>query len=271
MKQLKILITVLIFTFNLNAYSLFEEFETKISEVKGNTIYFDMLPNIRLGASGVVVKVINEDSSFIISNFIITKITKDKVIAKISEFKALKHTSFPSLDIKPQVGDKLVVNYLYHRILPIVPNSKVLQDIKEKFADVTFVHPDILSAELVKSSDESPAYENFERTCRNVVSNLLFFAIKDIGYFVDCKSFKILDQIDIKDYKEIKLPYYTRIKDLDSGLLGFGNDKIENYSAYYNSLLKEKNRAFVNSGGDDNIEESEPNYIQKIWRSLTGR
>ena len=71
MKKLKILIITLLVSLNVGAYSLFDEFETTISKIDGDKIYFDMLPNIRIGASGIIVKVINSESSFIISSFVI--------------------------------------------------------------------------------------------------------------------------------------------------------------------------------------------------------
>lgn len=232
----------LLVAMNIQADDIFDEYVTEIKAANEQMVIFESAKNIKVGASGVIMKEINRNSSFIISGFIITKVKNNMATALLKPYNTLNNDNFPTINMKPAKGDMVIVNYLYNRVLAIVPNARVFADMKKKYRDIRWIHPDILSGELVKSADESPAYENFKRTCQNVVANMLFFGIDNNGYFVDCKSFKILKKINIKKYKETMLPYYTRIKDLDGGLLNFGkNNKITNYNNYYNTLLKEKN------------------------------
>jgi len=239
----KMFMLFLLIVISIEAKGIFDEYVTEIKASNDQMIIFESVPNIRVGSSGIVMKEINRNSSFIISRFVITKIKDHLATALLNPYTALNNDNFPTIKAKPEKGDMIVVNYLYNRVLPIVPNSKIFADMKLRYKDLRWIHPDILSGELVKSSDQSPAYENFDRTCQNVSANMLFFAIEGDGYFVDCKSFKILKKIPIKNYDEIVLPFYTRIKNLGTGFLNFGNNKkITDYNSYYNDLLKEKNQ-----------------------------
>ena len=191
-----------------------------------------------IGSSGVVVHYFDKEHSTIVARAEL--VSKNKIEFRV--FDALKQENLPIPKILPKEGDKVILNYLYDRALIIAPNFKTYDYITKKYPKLEWLHPDLFAAELSKSKNPAPTKEDFKNFCNRYYAGLIFFAIKDKGYFVDCYSFKKIDVENIKvQDTQIKLPFYTRIKEIESGWFSFyGASEIKDYNIYYTNLLESK-------------------------------
>ena len=165
-------------------------------------------------------------------------IEKDKIAFRV--FDALKQPNLPTPNIAPRAGDKVILNYLYDRGLIIAPNFKTYENIVKKHPKIEWMHPDLFAAELSKSNNPAPTKEDFKNFCNRYAVGILYFAIKNRGYFVDCYSLKSVESENITvDRTKIKLPFYSRLKEIESGWFSFyGASEIKDYDNYYTNLLE---------------------------------
>lgn len=191
-----------------------------------------------IGSSGVVVHYFDKIHSTIVARTEL--INKNKIAYRV--FDALKQKALPTPKILPKNGDKVILNYLYDRALIIAPNFKTYQNIKKSHKEIEWLHPDLFAAELSISKNPAPTKEDFKNFCNKYSIGLLYFAIKDRGYFVDCYSFKKVDFENIKiEGNEIQLPFYSRIKEIQSSWFNFyGASEVRDYTNYYTNLLESK-------------------------------
>ncbi len=242
MKHFKIVFILFLAFWQLNGKT-FKEYETEITKVRNDLGYLKNSNDIYIGSSGIVVRKINSEISVIVAKAVVISKQDGQAVVKLTPFEALKHERLPSLKLKTEIGDRVILNYFYDKALIIVPNLETFEDVISKHKDIDFIHPDIFIVELMKSKDEAPSYQNFKMGCQKLLTNLIYFGIEDKGYFVDCNSFKILKEEKIKNYKKIVTPFYSRIgkDEINTFSFGFGNSAIDDYNSYYRNLLKEKN------------------------------
>ena len=71
----------------------------------------------------------------------------------------------------------------------------------------------------------------------------LFFIYLDKKiYTLDARTFKILNITDILlEQKGVKLPFYTRIDEIDASWFGEGSYELESYEPHYYELMIEYN------------------------------
>ncbi len=217
----------------------FLEYKAEIISIEGSIATIKNSPNVKIGSSGVVIHNYSNKHSTIVAKAIAIDKDSNYIKIKFLKFSDLQQDVLPVPVILPSVGDTVILNYLYNHALAITPNFKTYKEVIAKHKDINWLHPDLFAAKLFTDSNPSPNREDFQNICKDYSFALLYFAIDHNGYFVDCNSFKILnhENLDTKEDKFI-LPFYSRIKDIDTSLFNFGKSKIENYNNYYKMLLR---------------------------------
>ncbi len=232
----KILFFLLFLLINLYSFS-FEPYETKIIKLVGNEAVVADSPYVSVGSSGIVIHNFDPIHRTIITKAVVTKKDGINMYLKLYYYKDLNMDALPSYKIIPKVGDTVIFNYLYKRVLPVVPNKEAFEQFKRMFPKIDYIHPDLFAYELAIDSNPTPKVSDFRHECANDDFGLLFFAIKDKGYFVDCTSFKVLGKIEFPTEGIKQKPFYTRIKDIKPKFFGLGSKKMKDYDEYYTKLL----------------------------------
>lgn len=239
--MLKIFTLICIVTLtSLMAQTGFSSFETTLKKVSKNHLYIKDSPNFSIGSSGVVLHSFDQEHKTIVSTVEVIEKKDGQAVLKYKNFKGLKQSALPSYNIKPKEGDTVILNYLYQRAMAITPDAETLRFITTKFDTFEWVHPDNFASELYIEYTPIPTKEDFNKECTDNSFALLFFAINDKGYFVDCNSFKTLKQIDLpqSSKKAPMVPFYSRLKEIKGRMFGFiGGDGINDYNRYYKKLI----------------------------------
>ncbi len=237
MRFLTVLITIF-FSCTLFAKGVFKLVETEIIKTGKKEAIVKNSPYVPIGSSGVVIRKLDDTHSTIIAGAVVESKNGDEMKIKFIVFDMLEQSALPPLKVLPRKGDKVLLNYLYNRAFVIAPNEDTYLSILSDFPQISWIHPDILAAFLSKEYNPTPKKEDFQKVCKQNTSMLLFFAIKNRGYFVDCNSFKILKEEKIS-FKEGKtaLPFYSRIGEIESSIFSIGSNSIKNYDKYYKKLL----------------------------------
>lgn len=192
--------------------------------------------------SGIVVKDIDSEHSTIIAKVIALDSNASASTLAVLPYDELIQESLPTAIIKPKVGNRVVMNHMYDRGVIIAPNYPTYQNVKNRYSDITWYHPDLLSVELAKQSNPAPKKEDFYNFCKEYTLGVLFFALKDRGVFVDCLSFKVIEEVDglTQEETQMNLPFYSRISsDIESSFFNpFATKSIQNFNSYYTNLLR---------------------------------
>jgi hypothetical protein len=222
------------------AYTSFTPYQTKVSQVDKQYITINDSSNFLVGSTGVVLHAFDDEHKTIVSTVEVISKKDSKAVLKYRTFNGLKQDALPSYSIAPQAGDTIILNYLYNRAMAIVPNKETLQSVTTKFNSMDWIHPDILGSKLAIDYTTTPSKEEFQQECQQDGFSILFFAIEDKGYFVDCNSFKVLIKADIAQPSQepAVVPFYTRIaKEIKGRVFGIMGKGIGNYTTYYKALL----------------------------------
>lgn len=221
----------------LSANGLYKDFKTDILAIDGDMATIRNSKDIVVGSSGVVTHKFSDNTSSIVARVDVIDKSNDKATLKFHTYKALKQTALPVPGIAPKVGDEVILNYLYDRALIVVPNYKIYSEITKRFKNITWVHPDIMGAYLAEHSRPNPDKKVFQAMCKQNVTSLVFFALSDESVFVDCNNFKIVKKLKGKDFKKAQLPFYTRVKGIETSWFDFSSSEIDSYSSYYKRLI----------------------------------
>ena len=228
---MRLLWTLLIVTFTLFAN------ETKILKTDGKSA---VIPpqNLPIGTSGIVIHSFNPNLRSIVARAIL--VAPDRI--KFEVFDALAQDSLPRPNIKPQPGDRVILGYLDDRAVIIAPNFSTYQKLSEEFGGYELLHPDLFAAELSKAKHPAPTREDFKNFCNKFALSTIFLALDDRTLQLDCYSFTPLQSYDIKaDRQNLKLPFYSRIKEIESSIFDFfGDNEIKDYFDYYKKLVESK-------------------------------
>lgn len=217
------------------------EHKTTVDKISKKNIFIKNSDNFSIGSSGVVVHAFDKTHKAIVAT--VEVIEKKGAVAKLKykNFNDLKQDALPNYKITPKVGDSVILNFLYKRALAITPNKETFNYVLDTYQDIEWIHPDIFASKLYIDYTPKPQKGDFKTQCNDNNFALIFFAISDRGYFVDCNSFKIIDTIkltNIRKDKEIKVPFYSRVKKVEGRIFGLmGGDGITDYSSYYKKLL----------------------------------
>jgi len=231
-----ILIFSIIIT-TLSASGLYNDYKSPILSIQGNRAIIKDSKDIVVGSSGIVMHKFSDDTTTIVARVDVINKSNGKAILNFKTYKALKQQALPLPGIAPAVGDKVILNYMYDRALIVAPNYKVYNEITRHFKNITWVHPDIMGAYLARQYRPNPDRKLFQTICRQNVASLIFFALNDESVFVDCNNFKIVKKLKGERVRNAQLPFYTRVRGIDTSWLNFSSKKMSSYSNYYKSLI----------------------------------
>lgn len=222
----------------LDAKQLFTEYKTKVLEANENSAIITDSPDVLVGASGVIIHRFDTKTASIISRVDVVSKANGKAVLKIEKFNMLAQGAFPDTGVKPTAGDDVIINYLYDRALIIAPNQATYTSITKQYTNMTWVHPDIVAGYLTKLYRPNPDKAIFQEACYQNSASIIFFAIQDKGYFVDCHNFNTVHTIAVTPSNEIELPFYSRIKNIDTSWFSWSSANIPDYNTYYTALLR---------------------------------
>ncbi len=221
----------------LSANGLFKEYKSQILSITGDQAIINDSKDIVKGSSGIVVHKFNDDTSSIIARVDVINKSNGKATLRFSTYRALKQTALPLPGITPRVGDSVILNYLYNRALIVAPNYRIYNEITKHFKDITWVHPDIMGAYLAQEYKPNPNRKTFQKMCQQNVTSLIFFALNNEAVFVDCNNFQIIKEVKGGRIRTAQLPFYTRVKGIDTSWFNFSSSKMNSYSNYYKRLI----------------------------------
>jgi hypothetical protein len=238
LRKLLVIVTIFLLTQSfLNAKSLFNEFNTEILDINGRLATVHNSDDIVVGSSGIVTHTFKNGVSTIVARADVIKKDADKATIRFEVFKLSAQDAFPKPGILPAVGDKVTLNYLYDRALIVAPNYKVYKEVTDHFKSIEWVHPDIVAAYLAKTYRPNPDREVFQTVCKVNSASLIFFALNDHGYFVDCNNFKTIKTVKTGRIKQAQVPFYTRVKGIETSWLKWSGSEISDYNAHYRSVI----------------------------------
>lgn len=191
---------------------------------------------IKLHSSGVVIHKFDNSKSIIARASVISK---ENGMAKLefSVFSALSQDALPLPNVLPQVGDEVILNFLYDRAVVIAPNEEIYNEIINDFPQIYFTHVDILGAQLIRTSVLAPKRSDFRKFCADNSIGILVIALEDKAHFVDCQDFNTLYEYKIQKSSSVQVPFYSRIGGYSSSFFDFNSQEIGNYYKYYNALI----------------------------------
>lgn len=201
------------------------------------------IESIDVGVSGFVVHEIDKGHTTILKNATVTSFDKENKIAKvaISEFNEFKNSALPDGKWRVKAGDTVILAFGYTRGLLIAPNEEIYYRVT-KNSKLQWVHPDIFATILSFNGHPTPLRSDFSEMSSSVSVGLVFIYLDKKVYTLDAKSFKILAVTDaaLQD-TETKLPFYTRVPEINAAWWGEGSDELEEYEPHYYKLMIEAN------------------------------
>ncbi|WP_060825564.1 plasminogen-binding N-terminal domain-containing protein [Sulfurospirillum cavolei] len=237
MNKLVLALSFLVLCTFAQAQTLFKEYKTKVLETSDTQVVIADSPEIVIGASGVIKHSFDAKTTTIIARGDVVQKDGTKAVLKLAKFEMLSQGAFPEAGVKPVAGDEVIMNYLYDRALIVVPNANVFRDITKEYSDITWIHPDLVAAYLSKLYRPNPDQTIFRQACYQNTASLIFFGIKDQGYFVDCHNFNTIKTVKITNSGETQLPFYARVKDIETSWFSWSSSKISDYDSYYKTLI----------------------------------
>ncbi len=239
MRKLLVIIGIFLISWqSASAKSIFDKYSTEILEINGRNAIIKSSQNIVLGSSGIVTHTFENGVSTIVAAAKVIKIDNNKATIRFEVFKQSAQTAFPKPGILPAVGDKVTLNYLYNRALIVAPNYNVYKEVTNHFKEIEWIHPDIVAVYLAKIYRPNPDREVFEKVCKINSAGIIFFALNNNGYFVDCNNFEILKKVKTGYIKTAQVPFYSRVKDIETSWLKWGGSNITDYNSYYMNLIR---------------------------------
>ena len=237
MRLLATIFTLSATLFAASPAKFLKSYETTLIDVERGMATIKDSETIVLGSSGIVTHKFDEEKSTIVARASV--IEKKDGMAKIrfEVFDLLSQSAFPLPGILPEKGDKVVLNYLYDRAVIVAPNKSVYDEITKHFKDVTWIHPDLMGAYLADKYKPNPERDEFREICRQNSAGVIFFALDKKGYFADCQSFKILKTYESSRITAYQVPFYTRVRGIDTVFWNFDGSQINDYNSHYCSLL----------------------------------
>lgn len=222
------LFIALFFTFTL--------FGAQIQKIEGHYAIIDST-QMPIGSSAIVVHHFDQEHSTIVARAIL--VAPNKV--KFTTFKALAQPNLPKPKLLPQIGDEVIMGYLYDRGVIIAPNFQTYSAIAQSLP-ITWLHPDLFAAELAKAKHPAPTKEDFANFCDKFALAKVVIALKNEAKVLDCYSFATLQTLPItNETNTTKLPFYTRISKISGSLFDFfGSGEISDYYSYYKKLTERK-------------------------------
>ncbi|WP_457595571.1 plasminogen-binding N-terminal domain-containing protein [Hydrogenimonas sp.] len=192
------------------------------------------------GMSGIVIRTFDENHEAIVATAVVTKSDADRSEVALKPFTALFQPRLPTIKAQPRNGDRVVLGYLYDRLLPIVPNARSFEKAKKSLKGFTLAHPDLFAVELASERDALPHRNNFQKICTKLHLGLVMFMFKDRSDFIDCNSWKRVAQSDLGAAEgELVAPFYNRFGPIEAPFYDFSNYELTDFDGYYGKVEEE--------------------------------
>ncbi|EAL3888458.1 exporting protein [Campylobacter lari] len=214
----------------------FDLIQTKLEQVDDIYGYIKDDPRILLHSSGIVVHEIDTQKSIIAR---VSVIGRENGLVKLQfkVFDMLAQDAMPLPNVLPQVGDKIVLNYLYDRALIIAPDKSVYDFIAQKLNGIYFLHPDLFGAYMIQEYRQTPRRSDFRSFCSKNAVGLLVVALENKAEIVDCQDFGKIEEFNIPQAQSLQIPFYSRITGYKSDIFSLNDEAIGNYYVYYEKLI----------------------------------
>ncbi len=209
---------------------------TTLQEVskKGGVVAAANLPE---GMSGAVIRRFDEIHAAVIAAAVVKKSTNESSEVEFRPFRLLPQHKLPTVKAEPKSGDRIILGYLYDRVLPIVPNGRSFQKAKESFGELTLIHPDLFAVELASDRDALPHRNNFQKMCRKQHIGLVMFMFKDGTDFIDCISWKRVAKSDVTAVSdELTAPFYNRFGEIEPPFYDFSSYELKDFDKFYKKV-----------------------------------
>lgn len=230
-------IVLMCFCFIVFSYAKsFDLIQTKLEKVEDIYGYVKDDPKILMHSSGIVVHNIENQKTIVARASVIGR-ENGFVKLQFKVFDMLTQDAMPLPNVLPEVGDKVVLNYLYDRALIIAPDKKVYDYIAQKFSDLYFLHPDLFGAHMIQEYRQTPRRSDFRSFCSKNAVGLLVVALEKKAELVDCQDFEKLQEIEIPQAQSLQIPFYSRITGYKSDIFSLNDESIGNYYIYYEKLI----------------------------------
>ncbi len=221
--------------------NLFAEFDlklvkTQLLEIDDIYAYIKDDPRIKVHSSGIVMHNFNESKSIIARASVISK-ENGRAKLEFSVFSSLEQAALPLPDTLPEIGDEVILNFLYDRAAVIAPDKQTYDDIISSYPQIYFTHIDILGAQMIRNAQVAPKRSDLRKFCADNALGILIFALEDRAKFVDCQDFTTLYEIAIAKPSSVQVPFYSRISDYRSDFFDFNAAEIGNFYRYYEALI----------------------------------
>lgn len=213
---------------------------TKITNIDNNQSVID-IGNLKVGQSGIVVHIYEGNKRTIVSNAKVISSNESSSLVEFFPFDDLKQTALPKTSRQVSTNDVLILNYMYHSSLLIAPNHDTFQSIRSDFSENSFIHSDIFAAKLKYKNRPYPSKEDIQEFAIEQNLGTIFIALDNKIVVLDSKTFTPLLTYSISNVgKDSQIPFFTRVEDIESGLLEFSffsGSKDLSYSDYYKQIL----------------------------------
>lgn len=214
----------------------FDLIQTKLEKVEDIYGYIKDDSKILMHSSGIVVHNIKNQKTIVARASVIGR-ENGFVKLQFKVFDMLTQDAMPLPNVLPEVGDKVVLNYLYDRALIIAPDKKVYDYIAQKFSDLYFLHPDLFGAHMIQEYRQTPRRSDFRSFCSKNAVGLLVVALEKKAELVDCQDFEKIQEIEIPQAQSLQIPFYSRITGYKSDIFSLNDESIGNYYIYYEKLI----------------------------------
>lgn len=235
--MLRTLLSLFILTITLlNGGMLPQKVETALEKVSKKE---GVVPvgNLKEGTSGIVIHSFDKNHEAIVAAAIVKRSDKESSTVEFVPFKELSQHKLPAIKVTPAIGDKLLLGYLYDRVLPIVPNAASFKKAKDSFPELTLVHPDLFAVELASERDALPHKNNFQKVCTKLHLGLVMFMYKDGTSFVDCKSWKRVGRSEVTATEgELVAPFFNRFGEIEPPFYDFSDYKLKDFDKFYKKV-----------------------------------
>ncbi len=239
--MIKHIFLLFIFTISLVAGII----KTPILSVdNGSDIATIKVGNVDVGVSGFIVHKLSDESSTILKDVVVIGYDKTSKIASLqmSDFVELDQNSLPSGNWEVEVGDTAVLAFGYSRALLIAPSEDIYYRITKSSSQVQWLHPDIFATILSYTGHPTPLKEDFKKMYNSTSVGLIFFYLNQKLFTVDAKTMQVINITDAKLKQDsVKLPFYSRVDEIEASWWGEGSGELDEYEPYYYELLIQNN------------------------------
>ena len=261
---MKYILLLLLVIFELNAGVVKAPILTVDSDEQIATIKID---KIDVGMSGFIVHEIAPQHTSILKNVVVKAYDKETKTATLdmSDYTGLRNNALPTGNWKIKVGDTAVFAFGYSRALLIAPSEEIYHQVSKSIS-IQWIHPDLFATVLSFRGHPTPLKEDFEAMSDASSVGLVFIYLDKKLFMLDIKSFKILTINDAPLVQDsVKLPFYTRVEEIDANWWGEGSSELESYEPHYYELLvefnkKDKNLYEIIKNGDEKFHDLLDNF-----------